>query len=90
MDAFNARLHISEFILYGVFVDEVLKTAPPVNTTICHLSYNHEPWDEATAVAFADRLPPDAVGMMISAKSHTPMDARLAAIRRCAQVVESD
>ncbi|MGN9785140.1 DUF6492 family protein [Nonomuraea sp. ZG12] len=89
MDAFNARLHISEFILYGVFVDEVLKASPPVNTTICHLSYNHEPWDEPTAVAFAGRLPRDAVGMMISAKSHTPMDARLAAIRRCAQVVES-
>ncbi|WP_336209659.1 DUF6492 family protein [Nonomuraea sp. LPB2021202275-12-8] len=89
IDAFNSRLHISEFILYGVFVDEVLKTSPPVNTTICHLSYNHEPWDEATAVAFADRLAPDAIGMMISAKSHTPMDARLAAIRRCAQVVES-
>ncbi|MEV4839662.1 DUF6492 family protein [Nonomuraea sp. NPDC049486] len=89
LDAFNAQLHVSEFILYGVFVDEVLKAAPPVNTSICHLSYNHEPWDEATAVAFADRLGADAVGMMISAKSNTPMESRLAAIRRCAQVVES-
>ncbi|NJP95149.1 hypothetical protein HCN51_37920 [Nonomuraea sp. FMUSA5-5] len=89
LDAFNSRLHVSEFILYGVFVDEVLKADLPVNTTICHLSYNHEPWDEATATAFADRLPPDAVGMMISAKSHTPMEVRQAAIRRCAQVVES-
>ncbi|MFG1947709.1 DUF6492 family protein [Nonomuraea sp. NPDC048826] len=89
LDAFNAQLHISEFILYGVFVDEVLKAEPPVNTTICHLSYHHEPWDEATAVAFADRLGPDAVGMMLSAKSHMPMASRLAAIRRCAQVVES-
>ncbi|GAA2878215.1 DUF6492 family protein [Nonomuraea rubra] len=89
LDAFNAQLHVSEFILYGVFVDEVLKADPPINTTICHLSYNHEPWDEARAVAFADQLPQDAVGMMISAKSHTPMEARQAAIRRCAQVVES-
>jgi hypothetical protein len=89
LDAFNAELHISEFILYGVFVDEVLKASPPVNTTICHLSYHHEPWDVPTAVAFADKLGPDAVGMMISAKSNTPMESRLAAIRRCAQVVES-
>ncbi|MEO3799597.1 DUF6492 family protein [Nonomuraea sp. B1E8] len=89
LDAFNGRLHVSEFVLYGVFVDEVLKASPPVNTTICHLSYHHEPWDEAQAVAFADRLPPDAVGMMISAKSRTPHEARMAAIRRCAQVVES-
>lgn len=89
MDAFNAQLHISEFILYGVFVDEVLKADPPVNTTICHLSYHHEPWDVETAVAFADRLGPEAVGMMLSAKSNTPMESRLAAIRRCAQVVES-
>ncbi|MFI6706357.1 DUF6492 family protein [Nonomuraea sp. NPDC050478] len=89
LDAFNAQLHVSEFILYGVFVDEVLKAAPPVNTSICHLSYHHEPWDEATAVAFADRLGPEAVGMMLSAKSNTPMESRLAAIRRCAQVVES-
>ncbi|MFI7701652.1 DUF6492 family protein [Nonomuraea sp. NPDC049480] len=89
LDAFNSQLHVSEFILYGVFVDEVLKSSPPINTTICHLSYNHEPWDVAQAVAFADRLPPEATGMMISAKSHTPAEARMAAIRRCAQVVES-
>ncbi|MEU8358427.1 DUF6492 family protein [Nonomuraea sp. NPDC048882] len=89
LDAFNSQLHVSEFILYGVFVDEVLKADPPINTTICHLSYNHEPWDVAQAVAFADRLPQEAVGMMISAKSHTPAEARAAAIARCAQVVES-
>ncbi|GAA2212670.1 DUF6492 family protein [Nonomuraea monospora] len=89
LDVFNSQLHVSEFILYGVFVDEVLKADPPINTSICHLSYNHEPWDEAQAIAFADRLPQDAVGMMISAKSHTPMAARQAAIKRCAQVVES-
>jgi hypothetical protein len=89
LDAFNSQLHVSEFILYGVFVDEVLKSSPPINTTICHLSYNNEPWDVARAVAFADRLPPEAVGRMISAKSNTPAEARTAAIRRCAQVVES-
>ncbi|RBQ21770.1 hypothetical protein DP939_03505 [Spongiactinospora rosea] len=89
LDAFTAEMHISEFILYGVFVDEVLgqsQESPPVDTTFCHTSYDPDPWDEATAVAFAGRLGPQAVGMAISAKSNTPHHARRAAIRRCAEV----
>jgi hypothetical protein len=92
LDAFNSRLHISEFILYGVFVDEVLSASrprPPADTTICHNYWERTPLDRDAAVAFADRLGPDAVAMMISAKSHTPGDVRRAAIRRCAEIVKS-
>ncbi|MDF5755014.1 DUF6492 family protein [Spongiactinospora sp. TRM90649] len=87
LDAFTAEVHISEFILYGVFVDEVLgEERPESDTTFCHTSYDHTAWDERAAVAFADRLGPDAVGMAISAKSNTPHHVRQAAVRRCAEV----
>jgi hypothetical protein len=91
LDAFTSELHISEFILYGVFVDEVLGAQgqqPPSDTTICHMSYDRTPFDAESAVAFADRLGPEAIGMAISAKSNTPRDARIAAMRRCAEIAQ--
>ncbi|MDF5752463.1 DUF6492 family protein [Spongiactinospora sp. TRM90649] len=89
MDAFNAQLHISEFILYGVYVDEIVGATaerPPSNTSICHNRWDRTPLDLAAALAFAERLNPSAIGMMISAKSKTPWDVRLAAVERCDQV----
>ncbi|MGR6912909.1 DUF6492 family protein [[Actinomadura] parvosata] len=90
LPAFTSHLQVSEFIVYGVFVDEVLGAAPALSTAICHSRWDRTPLDPAGAVAFADLLPPDAVGMMISAKSGTPMAARLAAIRRCSQITGPD
>lgn len=92
LDAFNSRLHISEFILYGVFVDEVLSASqpqPPAETTICHNNWQRTPLDHDAAIAFVDQLGPEAIAMMISAKSQTPHDVRRAAIRRCAEIVKS-
>jgi hypothetical protein len=92
LDAFNSQLHISEFILYGVFVDEFLSASvprPPTDITICHNNWERSPLDHDAAVAFADALGPDAIAMMISAKSHTPEDVRRVAIRRCAEIVKS-
>lgn len=87
MDAFNARLHISEFILYGVFVDEVLGVPrPPSDVSICHNTWERTPLDHDGALAFADRLSPEAIAVMISAKSNTPQDVRLTAIHRCTEV----
>jgi hypothetical protein len=90
LEAFTSYLQVSEFIVYGVFVDEVLGTSPPVNTAICHNRWDRAPLDQPGAIAFADRLPADAVGMMISAKSRTPMSVRLAAIQRCAEIIGPD
>ena len=93
IDAVTSQLHVSEFILYGIFIDEVLSeggTRPPGDTTICHNSWDRTPMDLETALAFADELGPEAVGMMISAKSRTPHDIRLAAIDRCAEIVAED
>lgn len=89
MDAVTSQLQVSEFILYGVYADEI--AAPPGalwpgDTTICHNSWDTTPMTLDEALAFADRLGPEAIGMMISAKSHTPGDVRQAAIRRCAEV----
>jgi hypothetical protein len=92
LDAFTRQLHISEFILYGVFVDEVLGESGrhvPEDSTSCHNTWQRTPLDHDGAVDFADRLGPDAVAMMISAKSGTPYEIRQAAIRRCAEIVQS-
>jgi Family of unknown function (DUF6492) len=89
LDAFTAELHISEFILYGVFVERVLSPSsawPQVDPAFCHNYWAEVPLDVAAARAFAEALPAQAIGMMISAKSHTPDDARQAALRRCAEV----
>lgn len=89
LDAFNSQLHISEFILYGVFVDEVLNgPPPPSDNTICHNSWDRTPMDHQDAVAFADGLSPDAIGVMISAKSRTTQPVRLEAVRRCVRIAE--
>jgi hypothetical protein len=86
LEAFTSQLHISEFIVYGVFVDEALhasKPLPPADTTICHNNWSRRPLDHAEAIAFADAMDPNAVAMMISSHSHTPREIRLAAARRC-------
>ncbi|HEY2671502.1 MAG TPA: DUF6492 family protein [Rugosimonospora sp.] len=92
LDAFTSQLHISEFMLYGIFVDEVLSAGSPrpgADTAVCHNTWQTTPMDHDQAIAFADRLGPDAVAMMISAKSRTPVDIRRAAIQRCAAIVKS-
>lgn len=89
MDAFTSELHVSEYILYGVFVDEVLgvtNSRPPSKTTFCHNYWDTTPLDHGGALAFADRFEPRALAMMVSAKSHTPREIRLAAARRCGQI----
>ena len=87
MAVFNAQRHISEFMLYGLFVDQVLQADPPVDTTIAHMYFSRSPLSHDEALAFVDQLPREAVALMISAKTHTPLDVRRAAIRHCAEVV---
>jgi hypothetical protein len=88
MDAFNAQLHISEFILYGVFVDEV-RTAttrrPDDGGVVCANYYDRVPMDHDGAIAFADGLAPETVAIMISSHSGTPEEVRQTAIKRCAE-----
>ncbi|GII02349.1 DUF6492 family protein [Planobispora takensis] len=83
LDAFTSQLHISEFIVYGVFADEALETPPAPSPPACHNWYERTPLDHGSAAAFADRLGPDPIGVMISSHSDTPPDVRRAAIEHC-------
>ncbi|MBN1172120.1 MAG: hypothetical protein JXA67_08090 [Micromonosporaceae bacterium] len=89
LDAFTSRLHISEFILYGVYVDEVVHAGNPLpgDITKCYNTWQRTPLDHTSAMEFAEGLPQEAVAVMISAKSRTPADIRRAAFRRCAEIV---
>jgi hypothetical protein len=90
MDAFNAQLHISEFILYGVFVDEVLSaTRPDDGGVVCANYYDRVPMDQDGAIAFADGLAAETVAIMISSHSGTPEEVRQTAIKRCAENLDS-
>jgi hypothetical protein len=87
LDAFAAELHISEFVVYGVFVDHVLGGPAPIGEPLCHNYYERVPLSRDDGAAFADRMPSNALGAMISSHSGTPGDVRRESFRRCAQVV---
>lgn len=86
LDAFNGERHISEFMLYGVFVEEVLRAdgpKPPTDDSVVYNYYSRTPLDHDSARIFAEKMPADSVAVMISSKSGTPDDVRQAAIQRC-------
>lgn len=92
LDAVTRELHVSEFMLYGIYVDEIAsvgRTPPPTDSALCHDYWSEEPLDLQAALAFADKLPPEAIGMMISSKSHTLTPVRQAALTRCAEIASS-
>ncbi len=83
--AFASQLHISEFILYGVFLDEVLGMSAAVHVTDRMPSHNYwdaTPLDLAKAYEFVDQARETDVALMISAKSRTPLDVRRRALTR--------
>lgn len=82
-EAVAAELHLSEFILYGVFVDRVL--GPPANSFASAMSFCHSYWDAApldvpSARAFVHACEPTDLAVMLSAKSRTPLPVRRAAL----------
>jgi hypothetical protein len=88
VDAMASRLHISEFVVYGVFVDHVLGGRVPRDTPLCHNYYGRVPLSRADARAFADRMPHGAIGAMISSHSRTSVDVRREAFARCGEIAE--
>lgn len=89
LDAVASQLHVSEFVLYGVFVDEVLGGVAPVDGDLCHNYYERTPLSRADAAAFADETPADVLGVMISSHSGTPHEVRRETFRRCRHVAET-
>jgi hypothetical protein len=88
MDAVTRHLHFSEFVTYGVFVDHVLGGVAPSDAPLCHNYYARVPLTDADARAFAEEMPSNALGAMISSHSDTPHELRHETFRRCAQRVE--
>lgn len=84
IDAIGANRHdFSEFILYGVFVDELMGASARMSrstSTLCHSYWETTPLSEADARAFVRGLGTEDVAVMISAKSNTPLDVRRAAL----------
>jgi Family of unknown function (DUF6492) len=89
MDAVASRLHVSEFVIYGVFVDHVLGGAAARGRDLCHNYYERIPLSPADAASFADQMPSNALGVMISSHSRTPHDVRRRTFRRCRQIADS-
>jgi uncharacterized protein DUF6492 len=87
-DAVAGELHVSEFMLYGVFADLVLSDMAPFEGPLCHNYYERVPLSLEDAHAFAGQMPANALGAMISSHSRTARDVRLAAFRGCAEIVE--
>jgi hypothetical protein len=83
LDAIAKQLHLSEFILYGVFVEAVLGASAEILETdsmLCHSYWDPAPLCAASAGEFVQALPPGDVAVMISAKSRTPLDVRREAL----------
>jgi Family of unknown function (DUF6492) len=82
LDAIAAQLHVSEFILYGVFVDELLSDHAHVDAAesmLCHSYWDPHPLSADAAEIFVRAMPAEDVAVMISAKSLTPLEVRRAA-----------
>jgi hypothetical protein len=87
LDAVAAELHVSEFVIYGVFVDEVVGGTVPLDGLTCHNYYQRHPLEAADGPAFAARMPSTALGAMISSHSGTSADARRETFRECARIL---
>ena len=83
LDAIGSQLHLSEFILYGVFVEGVLGTSADVLATdsmLLHTYWDTTPMARGAAEDFVCALSPQEVAVMISAKSGTPLEVRRQAL----------
>ncbi len=78
-----AEPHVSEMMLYGVFVDALLPAAPPRHTVSdmrCHRHYDEVALDASELHHFLAGIRPVDHSVMISAKSGTDLDTRRVAL----------
>jgi hypothetical protein len=90
LDVIAAQLHVSEFILYGAFVDLVLGEAAnvqPDDRMLVHSYWEPSPLSPDAASEFVHSLLPNDVAVMISAKSGTALDVRRAALSDLPSIV---
>jgi hypothetical protein len=80
-DVIGRQLHFSEWTLYGVFVDEILRGAScsfSTEDSLCHAYWDEVPLTGQTLRGFLSTTGPDDIAVMVSAKSRTPMAVRRA------------
>jgi hypothetical protein len=82
MDVVASQLHVSECILYGVFVEDVLGDSANVCPTDATRVHQHwgDPLTPHSAREFVDGLRSDDLAVVIHAKTWTPLDVRRRAV----------
>lgn len=82
VDSVGRQIHFSEFILYGVFVDEVTRGKHSAATadSRCHSYWDPVPLDSEGIRAFLNQAKDSDVAVMVSAKSGTDLALRRAAL----------
>lgn len=83
-DVVGSKLHFSEWTLYGVHVDEVVRGAASdafaSADPLCHAYWQETPLNDQTMADFLGRIRPSDIAVMISAKSGTPTSLRRSAL----------
>jgi hypothetical protein len=82
MDAIVGLPTFSEWTLYGVFAEEIMKYDESVMTesSLCHSYWDTTPLTMERGIEFASHIAPDDVAVLIQSKSHTPRAVRRATI----------
>jgi hypothetical protein len=83
MDAIVRQRTFSEWILYGVFAEEIMNygEAALTDSSLCHSYWGTIPLTIENAAAFGSCMGRDDVAVLIQSKTRTSRDARQAAIR---------
>jgi Family of unknown function (DUF6492) len=79
LDAVGSKLHVSEWTLYGVFVDHAMDSAAAsfsAGTSLCHSYWESVPLTVNTATDFLTQISEYDLAVMIHSKSGTPLTVR--------------
>lgn len=84
VEAVCSRLHLSEYILYGVFVEHLRHGAGHdyQERAHCHISWDYDVSTPAGLDRFIAATRPDHVAVMVSSKSRIPASRYAGALRR--------
>jgi hypothetical protein len=84
LTAVGRNVHFSEFILYGVFVDEIARpdASAVTDDPLCQFYWDTVPLTVDAGVKRLGSIKPADVAVMISAKSNTPVPVRRAVLAK--------
>lgn len=85
MDAITGQRTFSEWTLYGVFAEEVMKYEKEALTesSLCHSYWGTVPLGIESAVSFLSGMNADDVAVLIQSKTQTPRIVRRAVMGQC-------